>query len=241
MKKIELEDIAIPKIAQSDIDDTIQMAKRVVRQHVQKKETSKWLILKEVLRLQGWKLILLQTGITLSMLIGIWLSSGIQFQELAYCFLLNTGVLFSVLIGSELVRSDYYQMQELEQTCTISPQRLFLWKLWLLGGLSLLGIVIVAASCALFHHQAFLPLVYGGCLPFFLLVSITLQMQTRKHLWQSFIVLHALSFSLLLNIEMKYLEDLILLLTHYGALIVLAEAVALLLLICYRTQKEVRL
>ena len=55
-----------------------------------------------------------------------------------------------------------------------SPQRMLMWKMLLLGGISFLGILIIAVSISLQTDIHLLTLLYSGFIPFLLLNAFTL-------------------------------------------------------------------
>lgn len=241
MKNIKLEELQIPDIDEVQLQGLIQQVTMQYQQQHQKMESSHWNILKQVFVLQGWKIIALQAMFTILLMLGIWMSSNINNPLVSYALMLNSGVIFAVLIGMELVRSDYFQMKELEASCAISFQRLFYGKMWILSTSSLLGILIVSFSSSLIYQLDFLPLLYGGCIPFFFLATITALFCSYEHVLRHFLILHGISSTCLIYVEYRHLSILLSFITSYGGLIVLCQLMIWLGNLWYQHRKEIML
>ncbi|MFR5526961.1 MAG: hypothetical protein ACLTJG_18925 [[Clostridium] innocuum] len=172
MKKeqVRLETLHIPEIPEDDILEVITQVKLLLhKQPVKKHEDSLLRILRELLYVHGWKSIAVQAALILLVALGVWLCLPSGYQVNSVAFLSLGSSLLSVAITVEVFRCDIYGMKELEMASPYSPQRMLMWKMLLLGGISFVGILIIALSISMHTDIHLLTLLYSGCIPFLLL------------------------------------------------------------------------
>lgn len=192
MKNMKLESIKIPDIPEEDLLETIQTSRQILQNKVQKR-TDHWTSIKMILWVYGWKSLLVQGAISAGLLILIWLSLPVTTQVQPVALMTCGSMVSSIAIGFEIMRTDLYEMRELETSCCFSPQRLLLWKMMILSLISVVGIAIISWVIARERNINFFTLLKGGCIPFFLLNGITLQLQMRSHEVSLFLTLYGLS------------------------------------------------
>lgn len=240
-RRIEIETIDIPEIAERDVLDTIEKATQILRRTtVRKQETSIWKTLQQVIRLQGWRSLCIQALIILCMLYVAWIEADLEFEIVPYNLLIVSGAIMSVAACSELLRGDIYQMWELESACVISRQRLFIWKMILLDICSIFGIILISFLLANRYNLAVLPLLLGGCVPFLLMNAIALQFQIYTKTFTTFILLYGtilcivLFSGIFLNLDSSFLY----LQQNVGSVFLLIIICYTLSLIMYQYKKE---
>ena len=234
---IKIEKIDIPPILEEDILETIQQAKIIVKELGVKKQTNVANRLKTVLLYYGWKGILIQGTLGLLMLILCWFIIPKQDKFYSISLLLTGGIVMSICMFFEWIRSDVYSMSELEKTCPYSMQRLFLLKMLLLGSISLLGIFILSIYLASYSELKFFTLFSGGCIPFFLMTGMTLHFQMKEYILQSFISLYVVVLSAIMVLELNFLPFVLNILDHFGGMFTLFSFLYCMLLVYYQARR----
>ena len=193
-ERIRLETLEIPDIPEDDIVEVITNVKELLQKRAVKKyESSILKSLRELLYVHGWKSIVLQGGLTLLVALAVWLCLPNGYKMNSVAFLSLGSSLLSVAVTVEVFRCDIYGMKELEMASPYSPQRMLMWKMLLLGGISFLGILIIAVSISLQTDIHLLTLLYSGCIPFLLLNAFTLHLYAHDQVLQVFLTVYGLS------------------------------------------------
>lgn len=225
-EKIQLEQLDIPDILQDDILEVITNVKELLRnQPVKKHESSTFRILRELLHIHGWKSILIQAALTLLVALGVWLCLPSGYKVNSVAFLSLGSSLLSVAITVEVFRCDIYGMKELEMASPYSPQRMLMWKMLLLGGISFLGILIIAVSISLQTDIHLLTLLYSGFIPFLLLNAFTLHLYAHDQVLQVFLTVYGFAAGGLVLLELFGVGYWIGFLEQYGGQLFLAVLV----------------
>lgn len=228
MKKeqIRLEKIEVPEIAEKDIQDVITNVKEILKQcPVKKYENRSLLILRELLYVHGWRSILLQGLLTMLVALGVWLCLPSGYKVYSVAFLSLGSSLMSVAITMEVFRCDIYGMKELEMASPYSPQRMLMWKMLLLGGISFIGILIIAISASIHSDIRLLTMLYGGCIPFLLLNTFTLHLYAHDQILQAFLSVYVFVAGGLVLLELFGMRYWIMLLERYGGQMFLAALI----------------
>lgn len=221
-EKIQLEQLDIPDILQDDILEVITNVKELLRiQPVKKYESSTFRILRELLHIHGWKSILIQAALTLLVALGVWLCLPSGYKVNSVAFLSLGSSLLSVAITVEVFRCDIYGMKELEMASPYSPQRLLMWKMLLLGGISFLGILIIAVCISMHSDIRLLTLLYSGCIPFLLLNTFTLHLYIHDQVLQVFLSVYAFAAGCFIVLELYQASYWMSLLERYGGQLLL--------------------
>ena len=190
-ERIRLETLEIPDIPEDDIVEVITNVKELLQKRAVKKyESSILKSLRELLYVHGWKSIVLQGGLTLLVALAVWLCLPNGYKMNSVAFLSLGSSLLSVAVTVEVFRCDIYGMKELEMASPYSPQRMLMWKMLLLGGISFLGILIIAVSISLQTDIHLLTLLYSGCIPFLLLNAFTLHLYAHDQVLQVFLTVY---------------------------------------------------
>lgn len=106
-----------------------------------------------------------------------------------------------------------------------SPQRMLMWKMLLLGGISFLGILIIAVSISLQTDIHLLTLLYSGCIPFLLLNAFTLHLYAHDQVLQVFLTVYGFAAGGLVLLELFGVGYWIGFLEQYGGQLFLAVMV----------------
>lgn len=240
-KKIEIERMYIPEIAEADILDTIQKAKQIVRStQIKKQETSILKTMQQVIRLQGWRSLGIQALVVLCMLYFVWIEIDLGLDIAPYSLLIVSGAIMSIAACSEMLRGDIYQMWELESACAISRQRLFIWKMMLLDIFSIIGIVAISFILANRYDLELFSLIAGGCIPFLFLNAIALQFQVYIQSFSIFLCLYgsALCLMFLLGFIFHIEPSFLYTLQRMGSIFLLITITYTFTLIVYQYKKE---
>lgn len=240
-KKIEIERVSIPEIAEVDILNTIQKAKQLLQStQIKKQEKSIWKTMQQVIRLQGWRSLGIQALVVICMLYFVWIEIDIELNIAPYSLLVVSGAIMSVAACGEMLRGDIYQMWELESACAISRQRLFIWKMLLLDICSIFGIIVISFILANRYDVDFFTLMTGGCLPFLLLNAIALQFQVYIKSFSIFLCLYgsALCLMFIFGFLFQSKYSFILMLQRMGNIFLLITICYTLILIVYQYKKE---
>ncbi|WP_041139436.1 hypothetical protein [Beduini massiliensis] len=222
--KLNLENIEIPPILEADIIKTIEHSKQILN-NVQtvKKERNMTEVIKRVIFLYGWKSICLQGLLSLLVLVLGWILLPGAARQFSMALLWMGGIIMSIAVSAELIRSDIYQMSELERTCEYSPQRLLIWKMSLLSFISLTGLSLVSFLLASKTNLHFYTLLCGGCIPFFVLTGLILQLRNRENLLANFVLLYTLAIGVLITAEINCSNQILHFLDTFGvALLVIS-------------------
>lgn len=241
MKKesIRIEKLDIPEIEEKDILEVVTNVKEIVsRCAVRKQEPSRLMILRELLYVHGWKSIVIQAAMILFVAVSVWLCLPGGYQRNSAAFLSLGSSLMSVAITIEVFRSDIYGMKELEMASPYSPQRMLMWKMLLLGGISFLGILIIAVIAAQRSDMQMLTLLYSGCIPFLLLNAITLQLYTHNQVLQVFLTIYGFVAGGLVLLELLGAICWISLLEHYGGQAFLAAVMYFVFVVWDRSRRN---
>lgn len=207
-KEIEIERLCIPDIDESDIVDTIQKTKQIVRStQIKKQETSIWKTMHQVIRLQGWRSLGIQAFVILCILYFVWIEMDLEIDIAPYSLLIVSGIILSIAACSEMLRGDIYQMWEMESACAISRQCLFIWKMILLDIFSIFGIVAISFILAYRYDLEFFSLISGGCIPFLLLNAIALHFQVYIQSFSIFLCLYGCALFLMFLLGFMFQID----------------------------------
>lgn len=218
--KIMLEKIEIPPISETDLIETIEHSRQILNNiQVVKKERNIGEVIKRVIFLYGWKSICLQGFLSLLILILGWIMMPSAARMFSMALLWMGGIMMSIAVSAELIRSDIYQMSELERTCEYSPQRLLIWKMGLLSFISLAGLILVAWMMASKTSINFYTLLCGGCIPFFVLTGLILQLRYHENLLANFILLYISTIGVLIAVEINYSNQILHFLDSFGIIL----------------------
>lgn len=216
-KKVTLEKIEIPPILEADLIETIEHSRQILNNiQVVKKERNIGEVIKRVIFLYGWKSICLQGFLSLLVLILGWIMIPSAARMFSMALLWMGGIIMSIAVSAELIRSDIYQMSELERTCEYSPQRLLIWKMGLLSFISLAGLILVAWMMASKTDINFYTLLCGGCIPFFVLTGVILQLRYHENLLTNFVLLYISTIGVLITVEINYSNQILHFLDTFG-------------------------
>lgn len=216
-KKVTLEKIEIPPILEADLIETIEHSRQILNNiQVVKKERNIGEVIKRVIFLYGWKSICLQGFLSLLVLILGWIMIPSAARMFSMALLWMGGIIMSITVSAELIRSDIYQMSELERTCEYSPQRLLIWKMGLLSFISLAGLILVAWMMASKTDINFYTLLCGGCIPFFVLTGVILQLRYHENLLTNFVLLYISTIGMLITVEINYSNQILHFLDTFG-------------------------
>ncbi len=219
MKKT-LEKIEIPPIWETDLIETIEHSRQILNNlQVVKKERHIGEVIKRVIFLYGWKSICLQGFLSLLVLILGWIMIPSAARMFSMALLWMGGIMMSIAVSAELIRSDIYQMSELERACEYSPQRLLIWKMGLLSFISLVGLILVAWMMASKTDINFYTLLCGGCIPFFVLTGLILQLRYHENLLANFVMLYISTIGVLIAVEMNYSNQVLRFLDAFGIIL----------------------
>ena len=225
-EQVRLETLHIPEIPEDDILEVITQVKLLLhKQPVKKHEDSLLRILRELLYVHGWKSIAVQAALILLVALGVWLCLPSGYQVNSVAFLSLGSSLLSVAITVEVFRCDIYGMKELEMASPYSPQRMLMWKMLLLGGISFLGILIIAVSISLQTDIHLLTLLYSGFIPFLLLNAFTLHLYAHDQVLQVFLTVYGFAAGGLVLLELFGVGYWIGFLEQYGGQLFLAVLV----------------
>lgn len=225
-ERIRLETLEIPDIPEDDIVEVITNVKELLQKRAVKKyESSILKSLRELLYVHGWKSIVLQGGLTLLVALAVWLCLPNGYKMNSVAFLSLGSSLLSVAVTVEVFRCDIYGMKELEMASPYSPQRMLMWKMLLLGGISFLGILIIAVSISLQTDIHLLTLLYSGFIPFLLLNAFTLHLYTHDQVLQVFLTVYGFAAGGLVLLELFGVGYWIGFLEQYGGQLFLAVLV----------------
>ena len=225
-ERSRLETLEIPDIPEDDIVEVITNVKELLQKRAVKKyESSILKSLRELLYVHGWKSIVLQGGLTLLVALAVWLCLPNGYKMNSVAFLSLGSSLLSVAVTVEVFRCDIYGMKELEMASPYSPQRMLMWKMLLLGGISFLGILIIAVSISLQTDIHLLTLLYSGCIPFLLLNAFTLHLYAHDQVLQVFLTVYGFAAGGLVLLELFGVGYWIGFLEQYGGQLFLAVLV----------------
>ncbi len=225
-ERIRLETLEIPDIPEDDIVEVITNVKELLQKRAVKKyESSILKSLRELLYVHGWKSIVLQGGLTLLVALAVWLCLPNGYKMNSVAFLSLGSSLLSVAVTVEVFRCDIYGMKELEMASPYSPQRMLMWKMLLLGGISFLGILIIAVSISLQTDIHLLTLLYSGFIPFLLLNAFTLHLYAHDQVLQVFLTVYGFAAGGLVLLELFGVGYWIGFLEQYGGQLFLAVLV----------------
>lgn len=206
-RKLQLEEIELPKISEEDIMKTIHHSKAIIQQlPVTKKESSSFQSLKQIILFHGWRSLFIQGALVFFLIIMAWIAFPIVDESISIVFVMLASITLSVAISYELYRVELFQMKELEYSCVYSPQRMFVWKILILSMISLIGIIVVCIYVANAYERNLLTLIYGGSIPFILLNGTALHLTQHQNTFNVFLLLCSLFILFSSNVGMLYMQ-----------------------------------
>lgn len=121
-----------------------------------------------------------------------WLLLSSEDRNVTVAFYLLGSILLSISMTIEQLRSRLFLMSELEKTCPYSLEKLYGLKMLISSFIVLVGVGLSSLILSSNEQYDFLILLEGGCIPFFFLNALCLQLQDETGGSQMIISVYAL-------------------------------------------------
>lgn len=172
LKKV-LNEWKIQEVNREDIDETFKECMKYLKEEKLEKyelQTRKQFFNFLLYGQKSWFL----AEVVLS--ISAFVLCGIMVQNLRIFFLSFVSILLAGLMVSNWLRNLSYNMWELENTCTVTTEKMLIYKMLFMSSINIIFLFLLSLYTCLLTPFHFFTVFAYGCIPFFITSAFTLEL-----------------------------------------------------------------